>query len=244
MNRRLFFRTILSTPLIAPLILASKTTKSEMELFLISDEPHVFIPLLLEELGKYNSPHGRRMAFLTHSPQSEMIERVLKRKGWKSISRTAKADLALSFRNLQKKAFQSFTLVREGRVWDVRTRKLLALWEEMSGSRRPSSLLTIASFRKTISNPSPGKRLSIYREGIKLDSLSLRRKSSKSFSTSRGVMTVKVENGKAWISNSPCPHKICLYTPPVSLRGERIICAPERFLLEVEGLSGVDTVIG
>ncbi|MFQ6070624.1 MAG: NusG domain II-containing protein [Candidatus Aminicenantales bacterium] len=244
MNRRHFFKVAFSTPLLAPFVLASKTTKSDMELFLISDEPQLFIPFLLGEMEKYVFTSGRSMAFHNQIPQAEMIERVLEKKGWKSASRPGRADLTLSFRSLHQKALQSFTLVREGRVWDVRTRKLLALWEEMSSSHRPSSLLTIASFRKRGFESGRGKRVNIYREGIKIDSLSLQGKSSRSFTASRGVLTVEVEKGKAWVSDSSCRHKICLYTPPVSLAGERIICAPSRMLLEVEGRSGVDTVVG
>ncbi len=34
------------------------------------------------------------------------------------------------------------------------------------------------------------------------------------------------------------------FTPPVFLAGERIICAPNHFLLEIHGSHSIDTVIG
>ncbi|MGD8534841.1 MAG: NusG domain II-containing protein, partial [Candidatus Aminicenantes bacterium] len=41
-----------------------------------------------------------------------------------------------------------------------------------------------------------------------------------------------------------CHQKICLSHPPVSQAGERVICAPNNFLLEIQGTGLVDTVIG
>jgi hypothetical protein len=55
---------------------------------------------------------------------------------------------------------------------------------------------------------------------------------------------VRVESGSARVVESPCLHQICRNTPPISLSGERVICAPHHFLLEIQGPSGLDTVIG
>ena len=46
------------------------------------------------------------------------------------------------------------------------------------------------------------------------------------------------------VDQSCCRNKICVATAPVALAGERIICAPNHFLLEIEGTPFVDTVIG
>ena len=50
MERRDFFKKVIITPLLTPLFLAAKKTKSACELYLIEDNPEEFFPLILEEL--------------------------------------------------------------------------------------------------------------------------------------------------------------------------------------------------
>lgn len=244
MDRRNFFKTILATPLLTPLLLASKTTKSDLELFLIADQPQVFISLLMKELEKYTQTYGRNIAFLNVHPQKDDLMRVLSQSGWDYVAKPERADLTLSSSFLLNKTLPSFTLVRDGRIWDIRSQKLYTLWEEMNTRHTPSSLLTIASFRRRKSEHPAGKYVTFYKDGQKLDTIPLKKDVSRSFMAKEGKITVKIEAGRAWVSESSCPHKICLSTPPAVLAGERIICAPHHFLLEVKGTSSVDTVIG
>jgi hypothetical protein len=146
-------------------------------------------------------------------------------------------------RHLHHRAIPSFTLVKEGRVWDIRSRKLSALWKEMN-SRNPSSWLTIASYNTKRVDPYQGAYATIYIEGQKVEGISLEKNVLRKFQTERGNINVVVENGKALVSGSSCRHKICLLTPPVSLAGERIICAPNHFLLEIQRSHHIDTAIG
>jgi hypothetical protein len=111
-------------------------------------------------------------------------------------------------------------------------------------SHNPSSWLTIASFNTRRVDAYQGTSASIYLEGQKVESVSLEKTVSRKLQTERGDINVVVENGKAWVSGSSCRHKICLFTPPVSLAGERIICAPNHFLLEIQGSRHIDTAIG
>ena len=89
-----------------------------------------------------------------------------------------------------------------------------------------------------------GESVRIFRDGRKISEASLADKGIKSFRVKQGEIAVKIKNGSARIISSPCRHKICCLTPPVSLSGERIICAPNHFLLEIQGGGHVDTVIG
>lgn len=244
MDRRGFFKTMLVTPLFTPLLLASKTTKSDLELFLIADDPQLFISLLLKELKKHFTAFGRNFTLLNSYPRENELKRVLTQLGWKYVQKPAEADLTLSFSHLRQKALPSFTLVREGRIWDIRSRKLYSLWKEMNKNHKPSSCLTIASFRDRKSDLFSGEFVNIYKDGRKIGKISLKKNVSKSFRAKEGKISIKVENGKAWVFESSCNHKICLYTPPASLAGERIICAPNHFLLEIQGTSSVDTIIG
>jgi len=244
MDRRDFFKTILAAPLLTPFIIASTNSKNGLELYLIAEEPQKLIPTLFEEVQKYSLSDISKFCFLNPHPQEKVLKKILLERGWAPVEKPDEASLALSFSHLQSEALPSFTLVKEGRIWDIRTRKLLSLWQEINRNHSPSSCLTIASLKSRSADFSVGKHVIIYNQGQQAEQLSLGKDLTKSFQTRGGRITVHVRNGKAWISDSPCHQKICLYSPPVSLAGERIICAPNNFLLTVERRRSIDTVIG
>lgn len=244
MDRRDFFKTALATPVLASLLLTSKKIKSDCDLYLITDDPQLFISLILEEVQKYVVKYGQNFTLLNPHPQGNSLRRILSQRDWIYVQKTYQADLTLSFTHLRHKALPSFTLVREGRIWDIRSRKLRTLWGEMNKNNKPSSCLTIASFKNSQSDPFSGEFVSVYKDGRKIDMISLQENFTKSFRAKGGKITLRVEDGIAWISESSCRHKICLYSPPVSLAGERIICVPNHFLLEIKGSHSIDTAIG
>jgi hypothetical protein len=114
----------------------------------------------------------------------------------------------------------------------------------MNTNHKPSSFLTIASLKNNPAGHSAGESVSIYKNGRKDKILSLKKNTTQTFRAQDGKVTVRIEDGKAWVSESTCRHKICLYSPPVSLAGERIVCAPNHFLLEVQRSGSIDTIIG
>jgi len=244
MDRRDFFKTMLATPLLTPLLLASKTTQGDCELYLIADSPQLFISFILEELQKYGIFTGRNFTLLNSHPQENELRQILSQKGWTYIQSPSVADITISFSYLRQNALPSFTLVRKGEIWDIRSKKLYSLWKGMNEKRNPSSCLTIASLKDRRARLFPGESVSIFKDGRRIETVSLKETRSKSFSARKGKITVVVKDRKAWVSESSCSHKICLYTPPVSFAGERIICAPNHFLLEVQGRHSIDTAIG
>lgn len=244
MDRREFFKSMLLTPLFTPMLLASKKTAGDAELFLISDVPHLTLPPLLNELPSLGIASGRTFSLLSPLPQFEELSRELGRRGWQNVPRGQTAHLTLSSSRLQAAVQPSFTLARDGRVWDIRTREILSLWEEHDRSYPPSSLLTIASVKSNPSTLAAGETAALYKDGRRVRNLPLHLDCSKSFGTTGGRITVTIEKGKAWVAESSCRHKICVHCPPVSHPGERIICAPSRFLLEINGPGPVDTIIG
>jgi hypothetical protein len=227
MDRRSFFKTLISTPFLTPFLLASESIKSALQLYVITDSPQLFLPSIFSGLSEYGE-----------------LEKRLALSGWKGVSKTAWADLAISFSLLRQKASLSFTLIKSGKVWDVRSPKLFTLWKEMYNHHSPSSLLTSVTFKEKKTLFQPGNYASVYIHGKKLERLWLKKDAVLSFPVEKGKVNVAVKKGRAWITGSSCRHKICLSTPPVSIAGERIICAPNRFLLEVQASSLVDTVIG
>jgi len=244
MERRDFFKTVLATPLLAQLLLASRTTKSDFDLYLISDEPVKFLPPLFDNLQEQTSGYGKNFAFLNSHPEENDLRKTLLQKGWNHVQKSSQADLTLSFNHLHDKISPSFTLVKEGGIWDIRPHKLYSLWKDMNENGTASSFLTVASFRSRKTVLSSGEFVDVFKDGHRIDRISLKKNLSKSYQALSGKINVCLENRRAWVSESSCSHRVCVASPPVSLAGERIICAPNHFLLEVQGPHSVDTVIG
>jgi len=243
MDRRDFFKSIFLTPLLTPLLLASKSSNSNAELYLISDFPHHCLPPLLRELKTLGLVSGN--SYSLHSPmqQQEQLTSALISSGWSPLSDGARAHVTLTSSRLLCPALPSFTLAREGKIWDIRTRTLHSLWTEMNHQAQ-SSRLTVVSFHARPSELISGKAVSLYKDGQKVKTVSLRQNSTHFFQTKNGRITVCVKDGKARVEESSCRHKICVHCPPAAYAGERIICAPNQFMLTVDGPSSVDTIIG
>ena len=243
MDRRDFFKSIFLTSLLTPLLLASKKSNSDAELYLISDSPHQCLPPLLWELKALGLVSGNSYSLHRTTLQQEQLTSALDSSGWNPAPDGARAHMTLTSSRLYGPALPSFTLAREGKVWDLRTRRLRSLWTEMNGQGQ-SSKLTVVSFHSRPAELISGKAVSLYKSGKKVKAVSLRQSSSLSFRTKDGRITVNVNEGKAWVEESSCRHKICVNCPPAAYAGERIICAPNQFMLTVDGLSSVDTIIG
>lgn len=243
MDRRDFFKSIFLTPLFTPLLLASKKSNSDAELYLISDSPNHCLPPLLNELKTLGLISGK--SYSLHSPMQQQGELVaaLTNSGWSPVSVGARAHMTLTSSRLNSPARPSFTLAREGKVWDLRTKTLHSLWTEMNHQAQ-SSLLTVVSFHARPAELISGKAVSLYKNGQKVKTVSLKQNSTHSFRTKDGRITVCVKDGKVRVEESSCRHKICVHCPPAAYAGERIICAPNHFMLEIDGPSSVDTIIG
>jgi len=244
MDRRHFFKSLLATPLMTPLILAAKKSARDAELYLISASPQQTLPALLQEIRALGIISGRSYAIQGAVPQEKILRSALEQAGWKMIPARTPAHMSISTRRLQNQALPSFTLVQGGRIWDIRTPRLSPLCKEINRSAARSSLLTVVSFWDTSSARTPGESVSLFVGGERAKILSLRTDTIREYRTRTGRITVRVENGRARVSESSCSHKICVSCPPASFPGERIICAPNHFLLEVNGPSLVDTIIG
>lgn len=243
MDRRDFFKTIFATPLLAPFLLGSQSSANDA-LFLISDSPETYLPSILEELRAQNKAYGRSYAVLNTHPQKTALSQALRASGWTKVSPLQKVDLTLSFRPLQHPQPPSFTLVRAGKILDVRTKELFSFWREMNEKHPRSSCLTIATLQTRQPGSSPGTFVRIYHNGQVVEEVSLKKDRVQTFWAERGKVTVKIEQGKVFVPSSSCRHKICCSVPPASFSGDRIVCAPNHFLLEVQGPGSIDTIIG
>jgi len=244
MDRRNFITSLLAAPALTPVLLASQRHHAAGELYLIADDPHNHLPSILTELTPSLPLDEKTFTFSQAHPLGDVIQRSLERSGWRRVSGSKPAAMTLSFRAMHGRARPSFSLVRNGRVWDVRTRRLMALWENMNRKPEAATVLTTAAFHRREVSSARGGPLILTRDGARLARIPLDQDSRRTFRGGRGSFTVEVADHRAWIAEASCRHKICMYSPPISLPGERIICAPNRVLLEVSGPGGVDTVIG
>ena len=48
-----------------------------------------------------------------------------------------------------------------------------------------------------------------------------------------GISTVVIENGEAYMLDSPCPNKVCIAMGRISEPGDSIICIPNRVYIHV-----------
>lgn len=243
MDRRDFFKTIFATPLLAPLLFGSSASAND-ELFLITDSPENCLPLLLQELRHQDKSFGRSYAVSSSHPQKQALSRTLKANGWIKASPNQKADLTLSFRPLQQPTAPSFTLIRAGKILDIRKKELFSFWKEMNQNHPRSSCMTIATLQAKQRVRTLGTSVRIYHNGQRVEEAPLKKDRLQTFWADRGKVTVIIEQGKVFIPSSSCRHKICCSAPPISISGERIVCAPNHFLLEIRGPGTIDTIIG
>ena len=245
MDRRNFFKTILSTSLLTPILLASKKADntSEMEFFVISDNLQDSLPLLLEETTRHRVTPVRTFAFLSSHPQKTALSGILENNGWVRSGDPQQADVTLSYSRLNVPAQVSFTLVTRGEILDIRRGKLARLWQEMARSELAMGMTSI-TFRGEAASMKPGRGVLVFSEGKRVASLKLDRPTKRMFKTTTGQVLVRIENSSARVAGSSCRNKICMHTHPVSTAGERIICAPNHFMLVVTGDGPVDTIIG
>lgn len=244
MDRRDFLKFLLATPLPLSFMAPRSSAESGSALYLITDNPQDHLPAIATELEKRRLIQGKRFSVREPYPFSAAVKAALARNGWEHTSGKRPASLTLAFRTLRQPVPPSFTLIRSGRVMDLRTGELGGLWREMIGRSAPSDGLTVASFSDAAPLLSPGWGATIFVDGNRRETLSLKKSRVRLYRTLHGEVLIRIDEGKAEVLASSCRHKICQSSTPVSQTGERIVCAPNHFLLTIDGPRFVDTVTG
>jgi len=242
MDRREFIKIVLTTSLISPIIINQKSGQPHSELFLLSDEPHKDLPFLLAELERLNFSVGRKIGFTGPHPQQKELAFSLKDRGMNLVP-ARKAEVVINFVFLASPARPSFTLIQDGRIRDLRSSRLFSFWKQMQ-ARPETRSLSIVSLNPSFPYLQKGKNLAIRIDGKVVERLPLAQSVHRTIDTGFGRVVFKVEHGQAWVENSTCRNHICQASSPIKFAGERIICAPNHFLMEIEGRSGLDAVIG
>lgn len=75
----------------------------------------------------------------------------------------------------------------------------------------------------------------VYENGKLIEKIDLKIDGIIDLSLQHGSMEVEIKQGRIRISNSSCPHKICVNTGWVEKPGGTIVCVPNKVLVEVLG---------
>jgi len=244
MDRRDFFKLLLTTTLVSPLVLSPKKSSLPYDVYLISDNPQDHLPFLLKELRTRGLPSHDRFSFVSSHPRLGALSRALQASGIALSSTPSFPAVRLSSVPLHPKARPSFTLLLNGKIQDIRSSRLSKRWAAMHAHEPSSSTLTIARFFQSQPPPSSHQRLCVYKDGEKIESLDLGQDLVRAFAVKRGEISIHIKEGRAFVEKAPCDHKVCCSASPISLPGERVVCAPSRFFIEVSGFRSFDTFIG
>ena len=107
-------------------------------------------------------------------------------------------------------------------------------------------LLFLCFLRGAASDPSENRL--VIRTSSEVLSYPLSVDRTVSLSSDGYTLTVEIRDGRARVSDSDCPDKICQRTGWISRKGETVICAPAAVRLTVTdpkgGVGDADSVIG
>ncbi len=75
----------------------------------------------------------------------------------------------------------------------------------------------------------------VYENGTPIEKVDLSRDHIVELSLERGRMEIEVGEGRIRVSDSSCPHKVCVHTGWVSKARRPIICVPNQVSIEIKG---------
>ncbi len=89
-----------------------------------------------------------------------------------------------------------------------------------------------------------GEKAKVSINGKTYGYLDLKKNTSITLPTNLGKIKVATFSGKVRVEESSCKHKICMHRGFISSPGERLICAPQKVVVEIVGKSMVDAIVG
>ncbi|MDD2493749.1 MAG: NusG domain II-containing protein [Tissierellia bacterium] len=73
--------------------------------------------------------------------------------------------------------------------------------------------------------------------------LDMNYKNEFTITTNNGYNTIKIEEGKIWVTDTDCPDKYCQNQGKISGVGEVIVCLPNKLLIKIVGHENKDVDI-
>jgi hypothetical protein len=91
--------------------------------------------------------------------------------------------------------------------------------------------LGVSAFLITEAMREPGSVVTVSVDGKKIAEYPLSQ--NREYILNGGTNILVIENGKAYITYASCPDKVCMNQGKISLSGERIVCLPNKVMIEV-----------
>jgi len=96
-------------------------------------------------------------------------------------------------------------------------------------------VLTLLSFPVIRHFQHEGKRVVIEADGERIGNFSLEEKRLIPVAGKLGTTRVEIADKVVRVLDSPCPHKVCVKSGPISRSGETLVCLPNRVVIRIEG---------
>lgn len=96
-------------------------------------------------------------------------------------------------------------------------------------------IVTLASFPAIRHFHREGKRVVIELDGEEVGNFSLEEDRLIPVDGKLGTTRVKIVNKGVRVLDSPCPHKLCVKSGPISRSGETLVCLPNRVFIRIKG---------
>ncbi len=220
----------------------------ELEFKIITAKPVESLVLLLNQLK--NSGEKNISLYGVNGEALNILKYVLNRTKsgiYKGGSNSLWNSSLMAVLEVKRVAYTKpgFTMLSDNRILDPRTGAFSNIAGKIYSEDKADYEITlkISSIAdKTVKKP--GTKAKILINGRTKGFINLSKNEKLSFSTNLGKIKIVSESGKVRVEESSCKHKICMHRGAISNGGEKLICAPQKVIVEVVGKSIVDSIVG
>ena len=123
----------------------------------------------------------------------------------------------------------------------------MTIWDKfLIAATLAAALASVFLVSSAVGNSAPASVVTVKINGVVGQRLPLNRDTAKRISTETGFCVVKIEDGRAGISGTDCPKKLCLSQGSIGAEGGIIVCLPHKIVIsaDVQRAGGkVDAVV-
>lgn len=253
MNRRDFFK-VLGAAVALPAMNLKGLLKDEkeMEFHIYTSRPE---PVMAELLGQLGRELGGGVTLFSLNGEGELLKnRLAGRKVsglnvgskdplWRRLSGSGTVAM-LGARPVAQTA-SGITLLSGTRLMDPRRGAFSALSGKIYGEPFGDTELTLRvnSLESNLVGRK-GEKAVVSVDGRSYGTLSLLKDGEMRVRSSWGEMKLVSRSGRIWAEESGCRNRLCVHKGAIGNAGQKILCAPQRIVVEIPGPSLVDAIVG
>ena len=221
----------------------------ELEFKIITAKPVESLVLLLNQLK--NSGEKKIALYGVNGEALNIMKYVLNRTKtgiYKGGSNSFWSSSLMAVLEVRRVAYTEpgFTMISDNRIIDPRTGIFSGIAKKVYTENKADYEITlkVSSITADKGVKNPGSKVKIMINGKTKGFMNLSKNEKLSFSTDLGKIRIVSEAGRVRVEESSCKHKICMHRGAISNSGEKLICAPQKVIVEVVGKSIVDSIVG